>query len=183
MGTGSLSQVNRPGRGVEHPFQYSVEVLQSLQLRLCSLSLSGHWRSVLEWMSPLPLPFQWNIELALTFDLGADKIHLIAVGWSSSKESNPVAVTHAASVHLRYLVVTTKPMPNLQHEPKRYVMTHIYICVFKRQFCNCCHMGDFCCSNQLFNIGQYRKEECFRGLIEVLPDCFCWEWRKPLYVW
>jgi hypothetical protein len=63
-------------------------------------------------------------------------------------------------------------MPNLQHEPKRYVMTHIYICVFKRQFFNCCHMGDFCCSNQLFNIGQYRKEECFRGLMEVLPDCF-----------
>lgn len=37
----------------------------------------------------------------------------------------------------------------------------------------------FCSSNQLFNIGQYRKEGCFRFQIEVLPDCFCSEWRKP----
>lgn len=135
--------------------------------------------SVLEWMFPLPLLFQSIIHLALTFDLCADKIHLIAVGWSGSKESNPVAVTHAASVHLRYLVVTTKPMPNLQHEKQRYVMIHIYICVLKRQFFNCYHMRVFCNSNQLFNLGQYRKEGCFRGLIEVLPDSFCCDWRKP----
>jgi hypothetical protein len=40
-------------------------------------------------------------------------------------------------------------------------------------------MRVFCISNQLFNIGQHRKEGCFRGLIEVLPNCFCCEWRKP----
>jgi hypothetical protein len=108
---------------------------------------------------PLLLHFQSNIQLALTFDLGADKIHLIAVGWSSSKESNPVAVTHAAPVHLRYLVVTTKPMPNLQHEQQRYVMIHIYNCVLKRQLFNCYHMRVF--------------------LNSVLTDSFCCEWRKP----
>jgi hypothetical protein len=70
-------------------------------------------------------------------------------------------------------------MPNLQHEQQRYVMIHIYICVFKRQFFNCYHIRVFCSSNQLFNIGQYRKEGCFRDLIEVLADCFCYDWRKP----
>ena len=129
-------------------------------------------------MFPLLLPFQSNIQLALTFDLGADKIHLITVCWSCSKKSNPVAVTHAASVHLRYLVVTTKPMPNLQHEKQRYVMIHIYLCVLKRQFFNCYHMRVFCISNQLFNVGQYRKEGCFCGPIQVLPDGFSCDWGK-----
>jgi hypothetical protein len=55
-------------------------------------------------------------QVPLTFDLGPDHIHLVAVGGSGPQESNPVAVTHAASVHLRYLIVTAEPMSDLQNE-------------------------------------------------------------------
>jgi hypothetical protein len=55
-------------------------------------------------------------QVPLTFDLGPNHVHLIAVGGSGPQESNPVAVTHAASVYLRYLIVTAEPMSDLQNE-------------------------------------------------------------------
>jgi hypothetical protein len=58
----------------------------------------------------------YNNQVPLTFDLCPDHIHLVAVGGSGPQESNPVAVTHAASIHLRYLIVTAEPMSNLKKE-------------------------------------------------------------------
>jgi len=55
------------------------------------------------------------IQEPLTFDLGADEIHLIAVCGGGAQESNPITVTHATSVHLCNLVVTAETVPNLQH--------------------------------------------------------------------
>jgi hypothetical protein len=77
--------------------------------------------------------------VSLTFDLGADEIHLVTVCRGSSQESNPVAVTHAASVHLRDFVVTAEPVSNLknteQHNDSPAQL--LLLCLFQTRLFDC----------------------------------------------
>ena len=57
MGTGNFPGVKRPGRGVDHPHPYSVEVKERVELYL--YSTSGRSWPVLGWTLPLPLPYSY----------------------------------------------------------------------------------------------------------------------------
>jgi hypothetical protein len=77
----------------------------------------------------------------LTFDLGPDHVDLVAIGGSGTQESNPVAVTHPASIHLCYLVVTAEAMSNLQS--KKRLCSSFVPCFSKRSAQNYWQIGLF----------------------------------------
>lgn len=73
------------------------------------------------------ISYSANNQVPLTFDFCSDHVHLVGVVGSGSQESNPVTVTHAASVHLRYLIITAEPMSNLQNEEHPVAFWHVLL--------------------------------------------------------